>query len=105
MVQVVESDEENMLEDMFFPTSASATMSSESRGSGAQNRSKGQAQKRENSFAEEAKNAMEIDSDDEASDESEEECDPNGDVAICDACNKVMPLSKYEKHISFCCQK
>ena len=44
-------------------------------------------------------------SDEVISDESEDECDPNGDVAICDACNKVLPLSKYERHLSYYCQK
>lgn len=52
---------------------------------------------------------MARDEDDESSgedvsDESEGECDPNGDVAICSACNKVLPLSKYEKHLSYYCR-
>lgn len=34
--------------------------------------------------------------DDGYSSESEGECDPDGSVAICDACNKVLPLSKYD---------
>lgn len=45
------------------------------------------------------------DSSDEYEDEYGAECDPNGDIAICDACNKVLPLSKYEKHVSYFCKK
>ena len=41
----------------------------------------------------------------EYEDEYGAECDANGDVAICDACNKVLPLSKFEKHISYFCKK
>ena len=44
-------------------------------------------------------------SEEEYEDEYGAECDANGDVAICDACNKVLPLSKFEKHISYFCKK
>ena len=51
-------------------------------------------------------NNVEYNSSDEEDDEEYgAECDPNGDVAICDACNRVMPLSKYDKHISYYCKK
>ena len=44
-------------------------------------------------------------SEEEYEDEYGAECDANGDVAICDACSKVLPLSKFEKHVSYFCKK
>lgn len=40
-----------------------------------------------------------------SSDEDEPECDPNGDVALCDACNRFVPLSSYDKHVSYFCKR
>ena len=37
--------------------------------------------------------------------DSEEECDPDGAVAICEACNKVVALSRYEFHLTHYCKK
>ena len=40
-------------------------------------------------------------------DEDEEdwgECDPNGDVAICELCNKVVPASKLQQHMDYFCK-
>ena len=48
---------------------------------------------------------IDADSSEECDDEYGAECDPNGDIAICEACNKVLPLSKYEKHVSYFCKK
>ena len=45
------------------------------------------------------------DDDDDGDEDSEGECYPNGDVAICDQCQKVLPLSKFEKHVSYLCKK
>ena len=45
----------------------------------------------------------EDDYDDE--DEYGDECDLNGDVEICDACNRALPKSKIEKHKTYHCKK
>ena len=109
MVQIADEDDRNLLEDMFFP--GSATYDSDE--GGALNQNGPNVKERfSKSIPEEEKkqdDASEYDSeessDEVVSEESEEECDPNGDVAICDACNKVLPLSKYERHLSYYCQK
>ena len=45
----------------------------------------------------------EDDYDDE--DDYGDECDLNGDVEICDACNRALPKSKIEKHKTYHCKK
>ena len=45
------------------------------------------------------------DTDDEYdSEEDLGECDPNGDVAICEDCSKVIPKSKLAKHKEYFCK-
>ena len=34
----------------------------------------------------------------------EDECDENGDVAICEDCSKVVPASKIDKHKTYFCE-
>ena len=36
--------------------------------------------------------------------DSEEECDENGDVQICEDCGKVVAASKYERHRNYYCE-
>ena len=45
------------------------------------------------------------DDDSEYETDSEEECDPDGAVAICEACNKVVAQSRYERHLTHFCKK
>ena len=45
--------------------------------------------------------------DDDYDDEEEEdlgECDPDGSVAICEECSKIVPKSKLSKHKDYFCK-